>query len=108
MILSVYAFVLPFLGSVNCVVFCGWYWWKQKRGWPKTEHGWFLMLLGACLGLLFTLIWTSQLFNNWPGIQWVIIILYTALVGITFWLPRLVYISYRHQEGSHPEREVRK
>lgn len=92
------------VGAVACAGFCGWYWWKQKRGWPKTEHGWFMMVLGINLGTLFSLIFTSRLFGPWPGREVAILVLYTGLIGITLWMPRLVYLSYRHQ----PEDKTRK
>jgi len=85
------------IGAIGCVSFCLWYWWKQKRGWPKTEHGWFMMVLGMNLGTLFLLIFTSRLLGPWAGRDIVILLLYTSLVGITVWMPRLVYLSYRER-----------
>jgi uncharacterized membrane protein AbrB (regulator of aidB expression) len=85
------------LGSVGAYVFCAWYWWKQKRGWPKTEHGWFMMTLGFSLGSLFTLVVFNRLVGPWPGRDIAVLVLYTLLIGLTLWMPRLVYLSYRER-----------
>lgn len=86
------------LGAVACVVFCFWYGWKLSWSWPKTEHGWFMLTLGVVLGVLFGLISTTRLFGQWWGREGVILLVYTGLIIITFWMPRLVYVSYRDSE----------
>lgn len=85
-------------GGILGYTFCVWYWFRLKRGWPRTEHGWFMMFLGLTLGCLFSLIVVNRIIGAFPGREFVIVAIYTCLVLVTAWLPRLVYISHRNHQ----------
>jgi hypothetical protein len=87
--------VVTLIGLFNCIVFCGWYWYRSRGSWMKSEYGWFLMMFIGCLGSLFALIVSNRIFGAWPYRLHVSLALYSSYVLITFWLPRLVWLSFR-------------
>lgn len=86
------------VGFLSCVSFVSSYAIRSRMKWMRTEHGWFLMCIAGSLGSLFALACANQVLGNWPGRQVVSIIVLAALALMTFWLPRILWVSIKLAE----------
>jgi len=95
------------LGLADCVIFMAWYARRSRMKWALIEHGWFIMYIAFALGSLFGLVLANQIFGNWTGRVVVSIIVFALLVGVTFWLPRILWVSIRLAEKEAKEKKER-
>jgi hypothetical protein len=86
-------------GTGMISVLIGLSWWIRRLGWLgwwELEHGRFMMLLSGCLFGLFLLVVTRA---AWAGLdrQIFAVVVYLGFLGLTLWLPRLVWISQERE-----------
>lgn len=74
--------------------------WVSRSGgkWMESEHGWFLMTMAVGLTSLFGLILANQLFPGWGWRRGVSIAVFSLILCLTFWLPRILSVSIRLDE----------
>ena len=81
-------------GMISILIGLGW--WVRRLGWMgwwELEHGRFMMLLSGSLFGLFSLILTRPFApGGWR--QVFALVVYLGLLSLTFWLPRLIWISF--------------
>jgi hypothetical protein len=89
--------VIAATGLISISIGLGW--WVRRLGWLgwwELEHGRFMMLLSGSLFGIFVLILTRPFApGGWR--QVFAIIVYLGLLALTFWLPRLVWISFERE-----------
>lgn len=88
--------VVSGIGLVNCLTFCVWWGIRSRMRWMRTEnaeHGWFLMAVATVFGSLFGIILINQTLGEWPGRQIVSLTVFILLVLLTFWFPRILWVS---------------
>lgn len=90
--------VITGVGLSMCVGFMLWYGLRSRMKWAKSEHGWFMMYIALSLGGLFGLICFNQFVGDWSGRLVAGVVVFSLLVGITFWLPRILWVSIRLAE----------
>lgn len=87
-------------GVLSVLVGLGW--WVRRLGWLgwwELEHGRFMMLLSGSLLGLFGLVF-SRPFAPGGWRQVFAVVVYLGFLALTFWLPRLMWISFeRDQEN---------
>ena len=86
------------LGLLICLGFCVRWAIRSRMKWAESEHGWFLMTIALLVGWLFGMILAGQIFGDWPGRRWVALALYCALLLLTLWFPRILWVS-RPRDG---------
>lgn len=89
--------IIAATGMISILVGVGW--WIRRLGWLgwyELEHGRFMMLLSGSLFGLFSLVLTRPFApGDWRQIFAVAI--YLGFLLLTFWLPRLVWISLERE-----------
>jgi len=81
-------------GMISILVGLGW--WIRRLGWMgwwELEHGRFMMLLSGSLFGLFSLVLTRPFASGGGWRQVFAVVVYLGLLSLTFWLPRLVWVS---------------
>lgn len=87
------------VGFLNCAWFISWYGKRSGMKWFRSEFGRFLMFLAVSLGGLFAIACGNQIFGTgWWGRMPLSITFFAMLVGVTFWLPRILWASIRIAE----------
>lgn len=92
------AAVISGLGVFSCSSFIFRWVMRSGRRWMNTEHGWFLMTMALGFLGLFLLIFLNQIFGDWWGRLVFAVIVFSVLLLLSFWFPRLLSVSIKLDE----------
>ena len=96
--METFFFLVTCTGALGSVWFIVAYQFKTSGKWLGEEAGRFLMADRLVLSSLFLLILANQIFDHWPGREFVTILLYMVYCLFAWWPLRLLYKAEEQQE----------